>query len=345
MRDPKPWYRKSTDAWFAQVDRRQIRLADGRGNRNEAKRKLAEILAGAQPVKTDALTAAQVCDRFLVFSRAEHKPDTYKWYLSYLQMFCDRHGDKPTTTLIPHHITEWIAEHPKWKGAKRHARGVVKRAFSWAVREGLVSQNPFADVVVGKAERRTRVLNMEERAEILGAIREQRFRDFVLAMQETGCRPSEVARVTAGDVDLTVGVWVLKQHKTAKKTGRDRVIYLTPTMLDLSRRLIDQYPTGVLFRGRLGQPLTKQAIRLRFQNLRRKLPHLKHFSAYTYRHSFCTEALMNGVGIAHVAELMGHTSTEMVSRVYSKLSQQVAHMREAAAKATSTAPTERPLPP
>jgi len=333
MRDPKPWYRKSTNAWFAQVDGRQIRLANGRDNRNEAKRKLAEILAGVQPLKTATLTAAQVCDKFLSFSQAEHKSEIYDGYLFYLQKFCDRHGNKPTSSLIAHHVTEWLAANPTWKGSKRHARGSVKRAFSWAMREGLVSKNPFADIVVGKAGRRKRVLKKEERAEILAVIREERFREFVFAMAETGCRPSEVARVTASDADLTLGVWILKKHKTAKKTQKERIVFLTPAMLELTRKLVDLYPTGVLFRGRLGQPLTNQAIRLRFQNLRRKLPHLEHFSAYTYRHSYCTDALVNGVGIAHVAELMGHTSTEMVSQVYSKLSQQVAHMREAAAKA------------
>jgi integrase len=334
MRDPKPWYRKSTDAWYAQVDRRQIRLANGRDNRNEAKRKLAEIIAGIQPVKPDTLTAAQVCDKFLGFSKAEHKAETYSGYLYYLQKFCDRNGKLPTSSLIPHHITQWLAENPSWKGSKRHARGAVKGAFAWAVREGLVSKNPFAEVVVGKSGRRDRILKKTECEEILGAIKDSSFREFVFAMMETGCRPSEVARVTAADVDLALGVWVLKKHKTSKKTGRERVVYLTPGMFDLSRVLIDRHPTGVLFRGRFGQPLTNQAIRLRFRNLRRKLPHLVHFSAYTYRHTYCTEALVNGVGIAHVAELMGHSSTEMVSRVYSKLSQQVAHMREAAAKAT-----------
>jgi len=201
------------------------------------------------------------------------------------------------------------------------------------MREGLVSKNPFADIVVGKAGRRKRVLKKEERAEILAVIREERFREFVFAMAETGCRPSEVARVTASDADLTLGVWILKKHKTAKKTQKERIVFLTPAMLELTRKLVDLYPTGVLFRGRLGQPLTNQAIRLRFKNLRKRLPHLEHFSAYTYRHSYCTDALVNGVGIAHVAELMGHTATEMVSQIYSKLSQQVAHMREAAAKA------------
>ena len=52
--------------------------------------------------------------------------------------------------------------------------------------------------------------------------------------QETGCRPGEVARVTAADVNLELGVWILKRHKTAKKTGKPRIVYLMPSMIDLT---------------------------------------------------------------------------------------------------------------
>ncbi|MHB1424678.1 MAG: hypothetical protein ACYC3I_16030 [Gemmataceae bacterium] len=47
------------------------------------------------------------------------------------------------------------------------------------------------------------------------------------------------------------------------------------------------------------------------------------------------DALVNGVGIAQVAELLGHTSTEMVMKHYSHIAGNVAHMREAAVKAAN----------
>jgi integrase len=47
-------------------------------------------------------------------------------------------------------------------------------------------------------------------------------------MTLTGCRPGEIARVTAADVDVDRGLWVLKKHKTAKKTGKPRLVYLCP---------------------------------------------------------------------------------------------------------------------
>jgi hypothetical protein len=81
-----------------------------------------------------------------------------------------------------------------------------------------------------------------ERAEILAAIKDKKFRDFVFALQQTGCRPSEDARLTAADVRLDLGVWVLDRHKAAKKTGKPRVVYLNEIMLELSRSLVAMRP-------------------------------------------------------------------------------------------------------
>src|SRR5262249_15080935 len=125
-------------------------------------------------------------------------------------------------------------------------------------------------------------------------------------------------------------------HKTAKRTGKPRIIYLSPPMVEMSRRLVAERPTGPLFPSRQqNRPFSKNAIRTRFRRLRKKLPHLNGVVAYAYRHSYATTALENGVGIAQVAELLGNNDTRMVSRHYSHLNQKVAHMREAAAKAVS----------
>ncbi len=105
-------------------------------------------------------------------------------------------------------------------------------------------------------------------------------------------------------------------------------------MVELTRRLMEKYPEGPLFRGpRSKRGFTRNGVRCRFRNLRAKLPHLAGVISYTMRHSFATQALVNGVGIAHVAELMGHVDTSMVSQHYAHLAGNVQHMREAALKA------------
>lgn len=56
--------------------------------------------------------------------------------------------------------------------------------------------------------------------------------------------------------------------------------------------------------------------------------------SYLIRHTFGTFAVMNGLNASEVAELMGHTSTEMIDRVYVHLADQESHLQSAIERAT-----------
>lgn len=334
MRRPEPWYRASKEAWYVQFGDKQVRLAKGPKDATEKEAFDAYYRLMAHRPENLPKGDDLLCDLFLDHSKAHHEPDTFRLYKHFLQRFCKSYGRSPAADIKPLHVTRWLDQHPKWKASRRHAALAVKRAFTWADKQGILSPSPLRTLEVDPNNRRTRVLTPDEQREIFAAIKDVQFRNFVRAMIETGCRPGEVARVTAAEVDLELGVWVLVKHKTAKKTKKPRVIYLTPAMVELSRTLIAAYPEGPIFRGPRGaRPFTRNGVRCRFRRLREKLPHLKHFVAYSARHSYATHALMNGVGVAQVAELMGHTSTEMVSKTYSHLADQITHMRDAARKA------------
>lgn len=79
---------------------------------------------------------------------------------------------------------------------------------------------------------------------MFAAVKDQPFRDFLFALRESGCRPGEVRKVTAANVDLDLGIWVIEHHKTRKKTGVPRIVYLTPGMVELCRRLVERWPQG-----------------------------------------------------------------------------------------------------
>jgi integrase len=260
---------------------------------------------------------------------------TYWWYRSFLEDFCGRYGKLLAKDLMPFHVSNWLKAHAGWNSSRRNAVIAVKRAFSWASQEGVFEPNPIKGVKKPPASSRPTMLTKEERREILDTIQDVEFRSFVEAMQETGARPSEISRLTADAVNLRLGVCVLRKHKTVNKTGKPRVIYMTPRFVAIVTPLIQTFPEGPLFRGpRLGKAFGMHGICSRFRRLRKKLPHLKHAVAYAIRHGFAAEALNNGVPIALVAELLGHRDCTMVATVYGHLADQVSHMREAAMRAT-----------
>ena len=142
----------------------------------------------------------------------------------------------------------------------------------------------------------------------------------------------------ARHVDLKNEMWVFppSEQKTGEKTGKPRIVFLTPTALDVTRRLMEQNPVGPICCNARGRPWTRSSIRLRFARLRTRLKGQlpEDLCAYQFRHTFATNALRRGVDPITVAELMGHSDTTMVMKHYSMLSQRVQHLRDMAEKAT-----------
>jgi integrase len=114
------------------------------------------------------------------------------------------------------------------------------------------------------ARARERFLTPEERRKIFDNYGEKdSFRDFLFALEQTGCRPGEVSAVTAQHVDLRTGVWVLDAHKTRGKTGKPRVIILTPEMVEVTKRLMARHADSVCVRVALFDGLVWTPVRFR----------------------------------------------------------------------------------
>ena len=88
-----------------------------------------------------------------------------------------------------------------------------------------------------------------------------------------------------------------------------------------------------------GEPWTKNAVRLQMTRLREKLGLADDLTAYLARHGFGTRAILNGVNPSVVAELMGHSSLEMVSKVYVHLADQHVHLKQAVEKISPSTPS------
>ncbi len=337
---PKPWYRKSKKAWYLQVARgEQMCLGKTKADADRRYREWLIDNAGSLPQPMQRhLTIAELAQEFLNHSQKHTKPNTYIYYCFFVVPFVERFGSAVAETFLPRTFNKWLDEHTGWNGSRRGAIISIKRMFNFAVDEGLLVANPLKKIKKPPVGHRERILEPEEKKEIRAAIRDEAFREFVLAMQETGARPMEVATVMAADVDLECGLWTLQNHKTASQTGKPRVIYLSPAVLELTKKLMLKNPEGPLFRSPRGnRPFTHKGIRSRFRRLRKKLPHLKGVVAYTYRHSFATDALALGVPVATVAELLSHKDLKMVQEHYGHLSQKVGHLQEAVRTITDCA--------
>jgi integrase len=311
MRQPKPWFRKSKNAWYVQIGKSQRHLAYGEENEDEAYRVYYRLMAeeGRTPEKkTAALQSVMLFDLFLEHSEKHNSLDTYKWYRNFLQSFADFHGygKLPVADVQPHHVNRWLDAN-KWGDTSRWA-GITcaKRAINWGVEQGYLQEgdNHLRRLKKPEPKRREKIIETGERRSIIQSLKDKAFKVLVFALSQTACRPGELRVITAKECHLDAGYLKLSKHKTGKKTGKPRIVYLTPAMVKLCRRLIGENPTGPIFRNKQGNPWKKSSIRLRFMRLRKRLGLDKGIVAYTMRHPWTTQALENGVPIATVSELL-----------------------------------------
>src|SRR5262245_56919827 len=87
MRQPKPWFRASKNAWYVQIGKRQVCLRqDEAAAYQKYYRLMAQDLVMASGPRPE-MQVAVLFDCFLDHSRKQNSKLTYEWYQRFLQSF------------------------------------------------------------------------------------------------------------------------------------------------------------------------------------------------------------------------------------------------------------------
>ena len=353
-----PWHRKQTGWWMVEFNGEQTKLV--KGPKDEATRRLAdEKLVELRKLcrqAPEAATArvADLVEAFLRHSRLHHAPDTHRVYHYYLTVLAEECGLVRAADLRPFHVQRVVDEKAdparvlvrnqrRW-GATTifNFRRTTGRVTAWAAEQKLLATDPLAGMKNPKPPGRKRAITEAEFWAIHGNAGGP-LQDLLLALYLTGARPKEARDLRWEQV--REDRWVLGEHKTMKSSGKERVVYLPNEARAVMARLTDNGHTHVFLNTR-GEPWTMNALRQQVARIRRKLGLADDLTAYLCRHGFGTRAILRGVDGPTLAELMGHASQDMISRVYVHLADQKDHLAAAAEKVSgAAAPTPSPSGP
>lgn len=349
-RRAKPWFRSQDGWWYLRINGKPERLVHGADQSEEADRLYHKHMAQPRRVVRSmdgAETVQGIIDRFLAHLLDSGTSDrTAQWYSDFLEAFAAYCGpDMLVDELKPLHVTEWIdgrtqptEDRRGWQsGSTKHgAVRSVRRAFRWAVDQGYIDRYPLAGLKGYQQTPREVTEGDANPDELIAAIRDDVFRDLVVFVVNTGCRPQEARAVT---VDMVHGSRVVFPKLASKGKRTARVIHCNQPAQEIVARLVAKHKTGLVFRNTRGKPWTKNSLNCRFRRLRKKLG--KRTFAYLLRHQYATEALKNDVDPISLAALIGHADPTMLARVYAHVSADQEHMARMAAKAT---PKPKPKP-
>lgn len=144
-----------------------------------------------------------------------------------------------------------------------------------------------------------------------------KFRLIHAGLSLCGARPGELCRTQISDVDWSQGdhgVIVLQKHKTARKTGKPRLIPISARMAAVIRTSIGTRSQGPVFRTELLKAWSPTYLSSVFRALRRKAGLPEEYKLYSERHRVATRMLEEGVPIEFVKEILGHSSVTMTEK-------------------------------
>lgn len=328
-RMPRPWFRASHHQWYAKLSGKQTPLgvrdpADEAGAWDALRRivagvdELREAVASGKPrVRTEPI--GQLAEAWLAERGPALAPDTVRGYRLICSWLVREFPSATAATLSVDAVVAAAKRKSTWSDTHRaNVLACVGGLLRWAGREAKIPRP-------AKASRGVDSVIPDDVFQ--RCLRETHgdFHQLLRFLWLTGCRPGEATGLTVDAVRWDLGIASIRLHKTRHK-GKTRTIVLPADAVAILREQQLKYGTGLLFRGLGGRRLGLQSMTMRFQRLSEKIGH--RVTSYQFRHTWTTRALREGVPPAHVAAMLGHTSTAMIFKHYSHIAGDTELLRE-----------------
>jgi site-specific recombinase XerD len=220
-----------------------------------------------------------------------------------IRAWLSRFGPRPRWTLRPDELRAQLAD---WRAAGaapntcNHRRSALSHLYS--VIDGKAAYNPLRDVPPYKlAPPIKRSLPLSTILQAIRRVRGALTRSRLLVLLWTGMRPSELMRVTASDLDLTLG----RCYVRTAKGGPPREIALNKSAIKAFKRFARLDAWG---------PFSVSSLRKSLRVACRKAPAITLFRVYDLRHSFAYALRAAGADLSDIQHALGHTDISLTRR-------------------------------
>ncbi|EFL85807.1 hypothetical protein HMPREF0326_01510 [Desulfovibrio sp. 3_1_syn3] len=195
--------------------------------------------------------------------------------------------------------------------------GIVRTAYTWAVRWGLLSVNPLAGLQLSSPTPQTPDPPTAREARMLFATAAPHLQRVIAIGMATGARigPSELFRLRWTDVDTRVAV--LRMPNASKGAPLEaREVPLRSDLLRMLRQWEKEdaalgCPWVIHYKGRPVRSISRA-----WHNTLRRAGISRRIRPYDLRHAFASRSLDHGAELKCVAEIMGHANEKMIVRFY-----------------------------
>ena len=248
-----------------------------------------------------------------------------------LEDAAERFGDKLLPAIRKPDVEGFLAfleRRGNGPGTLRRTLAALRPVFAAAVEKDIISANPCDRIRLRQAQpKAVPWLTPEEIAEALALLKPGPHRDVLTLIADSGLRRGEAVALAWSDWnDEAEEIRVVKS-----KNGSSRQVPLPPRAVEILRRLADERKAApkdsiVAKSPRIFATVTRNSLRLAWQKARKPKPtadgkpgeptQFATLRIHDFRHLYASALVREGVDIPTVATLLGHSSSQMVLKVY-----------------------------
>jgi integrase len=256
----------------------------------------------------------ELTDKFLAYCSRHRAPATLAFYRTRLQRFCQQFNAWELASLTPLEIDEHLAvAGAGMSDSTRHHNVVaLQRLQKFALDHNLIEAPIFGKLEKPHVGQRDRLPTADDTTAILARASPE-FRLIFSALRQCGGRPGELCRATIADIDRAANAIVLREHKTARKTGKPRRIPIGRKLGDLLAQAIGERQAGPIFLSPAGKPWKVNNLSRTYSRLRDLAGLPRDLVLYLARHE-CGTKICREKGIEFARRLLGHANISTAQR-------------------------------
>lgn len=295
------------------------------------------VIEGKSPTPTKRIRFAEMQADYYETRQVEVAPSTYKHESGRQQMILRHFGRRFVDEINEGDILTFRTHRKTQDGVGNRTANIdvalLRQIFKFAITKGYTTFNPTLGIKSLRQTITDRPLISAEQLErfISEAAKTRTGFQLVVWLKlraMTGLRPAESLYLEWRDIDLGRSqIHVRAKNGNPLKTGKFRVVEIHPV---LKTTLIEWRKQWEQRMAPLGTPhqwvfyypdhpeQRSDGFKRSFERARAAAG-IPHFRSYDLRHYFISQAIMSGVDSFTVAKWAGHSSSQMIDRVYGHL--------------------------
>jgi integrase len=280
-----------------------------------------ELEQGLEPKKLEDATIAQARDAFCqcaeIEGRAQKTLAKYRQITGEIEAHAEKLRLTKVSELDAKFADSWRASMYRERAPKtvHTAMTILRSLIRFAVHRRMVSIDPLVGYRLKKPKRTPQPCWTPEEADQILEAAPKAYRPYLTFLRETGCRAGEAKFLTWEDIVCKEEIAHIRPKDVWKpKTGDQRVVYLSPRLLDILKALPrhGRWVFCAPATTKWPNPDRQISERRALVALKRTLARLKLVGhLHTFRHTFVSQAIARGVPASVVREWVGHIDPEV----------------------------------